>query len=186
MKRHVLSVISYLHGSVEGIDNKKLAHLCITEGSRYTENPIKNRYEDRNIPSSEEWNKVFENIQYQYMEFFKKRLELTEHWAHIHKKNESTNKHNHVDINSYSDVSGVYYVQIPKDSGKLMLEYNINQYQTGDCSVEPVVGDFYMFPSTLNHWVTKNLGDDLRVSISFNANVFYTTPEEPGDLKFDL
>ena len=88
--------------------------------------------------------------------------------------------------NSYANVSGVYYVQIPKDSGKLMLEYNINQYQTGDCSVEPVVGDFYMFPSTLNHWVTKNLGDDLRVSISFNANVFYTTPEEPGDLKFDL
>ena len=172
MNRHILSAISYIHGSVEGIDNKKLAHLCITEGSRYTENPIKNRYEDRNIPSSEEWNKVFENIQYQYMSVLKSRLELLSHWSQIHRKYESTIKHNHhypQDSGNEIGVSGVYYVQIPKNAGKLVFEYNINQYQTKYYPVEPIVGNFFIFPSYLNHWVTKNLGDDLRVSISFNA-----------------
>ena len=186
MKSHILNTISYIGGSVEGIDNEKLAHLCITEGARYSEDPTQNRYEDFNIPSNEEWNKVFENIQYQYMRVFKSRLELIDHWAHIHKKYESTNMHNHVNVDffgisaeSQADVSGVYYVQIPKDSGKFQFKYNINQYQTRSYWVEPVVGNFLIFPSTLNHYVTKNLSDDLRVSISFNAIEL----TQPGDLK---
>ena len=66
------------------------------------------------------------------------------------------------------DISGVYYVQVPENSGKLVFEYNINQYQTKRFWVEPIVGNFFLFPSTLNHFVTKNMGDDLRISISFN------------------
>jgi uncharacterized protein (TIGR02466 family) len=66
-------------------------------------------------------------------------------------------------------LSGVYYVQIPKNSGRLVFEYNINQFQNYLSWIEPVVGNFIIFPSTLNHYVTKNLGDECRVSISFNV-----------------
>ena len=169
---HTLTHISYIQGSVENIDNEKLASLCITEGVRYSEDTLETRYEDLKIPSSEDWNKVFENIQYQYMSVFKARLELVDHWAHIHKKYESTNMHHHVNIDYLSndpDISGVYYVQIPKNAGKLVFRYNINQYKTRTYWVEPVVGNFFIFPSSLLHYVTKNLADDLRISISFNA-----------------
>jgi len=168
--------ISCLYGSVEGIDNEKLAHPCITEGVRYSEDPLDTGFEDLAIPSNEEWNKVFENIQHQFMKVNGETLEFIDHWAQVHRKYESTNMHNHFDPNinepkDQPDVSGVYYVQIPKGSGSLVFNYNINQYQTMSYSIEPIVGNFLIFPSTLNHHVTKNLSDDLRVSISFNAKV---------------
>ena len=174
MKMHTLMHIPYLHGRVEGIDNEKLAHTCITEGVRYTEDPIETRFEDFEIPSNEEWNKVFENIQHQFMNGPSGTLELMDYWAQVHKKYESTNMHNHFNIlapNETPDTSGVYYVQIPKGSGSLVFDYNINQYVTNRYSIEPIVGNFLIFPSTLNHYVTKNLSDDLRVAISFNAKV---------------
>jgi len=174
MESHILNTISYMHGSVEGVDNEKLANFCISEGVRMNINPLESRYEDFYIPSNEEWNKVFDNIQFQYMNVFKTRLKLMNHWSQVHKKYESTNKHNHVNdgcISNGPDVSGVYYVRIPRDAGRLVFEYNINQYQKSTYWVEPVVGNFLIFPSTLCHSVTKNLGDDLRISISFNAKI---------------
>jgi len=183
MECHILNSISYLQGSVEGIDNEKLAHFCISEGVRYSEDPLHTRFEDFKIPRNEEWNKVFENIEYQYMSTFESRLKIINHWAAVHKKWEATNMHNHFgkmenmhgdDIQP--DLAGVYYVQIPKDAGRLMFQYNVNQFRTEISPVEPVVGNFVIFPSTLNHYVTKNLADDLRISISFNA-IELTKPE---------
>ena len=174
MKLNLLTHTSYLDGSVEGIDNEKLAHTCINEGVRNNEDPLFNRYEDFAIPINEELNKIFENIQYQYKQINQDELELMDYWAQLHRKYESTNKHNHFNTNEFQNqpnVSGVYYVQIPKGAGKLVLEYNINQYQTRTHSIEPVVGNFFIFDSTLDHYVTKNLSDDLRVAISFNAKV---------------
>ena len=73
MESHILNTISYMHGSVDGIDNEKLAHLCITEGVRYSEDPLNIRFEDFKIPKNEEWNKVFDNIQHQYMSVSKSK-----------------------------------------------------------------------------------------------------------------
>ena len=174
MKPHTLTHISYLQGHVENIDNEKLAHLCITTGARSTEDPLENRFEDSAIPSNEEWDKVFESIQYQYRQINQEELELVDYWAQLHRKYESTNKHNHFNTNEFSNqpsMAAVYYVQIPKGAGKLVFEYNINQYQTKTHSIEPAVGNFFIFPSTIDHYVTKNLSNDLRISISFNAKV---------------
>ena len=171
LDKYILTDISYIEGSVKDIDNVKLANFCFNEGVRYDEDSTGSRYEDFKIPSCDEWDKILENIQYQYFKVYKTTLHLSEHWAHIHKKYESTNIHHHVNIDCMSkdpDISGVYYVQVPENSGKLVFEYNINQYQTKRFWVEPIVGNFFLFPSTLNHFVTKNMGDDLRISISFN------------------
>ena len=34
--------------------------------------------------------------------------------------------------------------------------------------VTPMVGQYFLFPSWLEHFVTRNYSDDYRISISFN------------------
>ena len=91
LNKYILTDISYIEGSVKDIDNVKLANFCFTEGVRYDEDSTGSRYEDFKIPSCDEWDKILENIQYQYFKVYKTALHLSEHWAHIHKKYESTN-----------------------------------------------------------------------------------------------
>ena len=78
---------------------------------------------------------------------------------------------NEGNINNSSDVSGVYYVFIPKNAGKLVFEYPINQYQTKKYYFNSCVGTYVLFPSTLNHYVTKNLSSEKRIAISFNFKI---------------
>ena len=90
------------------------------------------------------------------------------YWGHIHEKNMSTTLHNHFD----SYVSAVCYVNVPVGSGSIVFRPRLNQYDNSAYAskFEPERGVFYMFPSYLDHFVTRNLSEDLRVSISFNFN----------------
>ena len=80
----------------------------------------------------------------------------------------STTLHNHFD----SYVSAVCYVNVPVGSGSIVFRPRLNQYDNSAYAskFEPERGVFYMFPSYLDHFVTRNLSEDLRVSISFNFN----------------
>ena len=90
------------------------------------------------------------------------------YWGHIHEKNMSTTLHNHFD----SYVSAVCYVNVPVGSGSIVFRPRLNQYDNSAYATkfQPERGIYYMFPSYLDHFVTRNLSDDLRVSISFNFN----------------
>tara|TARA_B100000927_G_scaffold231276_1_gene191319 strand:- start:768 stop:1307 length:540 start_codon:yes stop_codon:yes gene_type:complete len=90
------------------------------------------------------------------------------YWGHIHEKNMSTTLHNHFD----SYVSAVCYVNVPVGSGSIVFRPRLNQYDNSAYAskFEPERGVYYMFPSYLDHFVTRNLSKDLRVSISFNFN----------------
>ena len=93
---------------------------------------------------------------------------IANYWGHIHEKNMSTTLHNHFD----SYVSAVCYVNVPVGSGSIVFRPRLNQYDNSAYAskFQPERGVYYMFPSYLDHFVTRNLSEDLRVSISFNFN----------------
>ena len=95
-------------------------------------------------------------------------IEISNYWGHIHEKNMSTTLHNHYD----SYVSAVCYVDVPVGSGSIVFRPRLNQYDNSAYAskFEPERGLYYMFPSYLDHFVTRNLSDHLRVSISLNFN----------------
>ena len=78
-------------------------------------------------------------------------------------------------------MSGVYYIQLPKDNDTIVFEdprpARMMDFQRSflskdeyfDCSVE--VGDLLLFPSWLPHFVTPNTSNENRISISFNIEL---------------
>jgi len=87
-------------------------------------------------------------------------------------------------IHPFSKISGVFYINVPKNSGNLIFindtkignfinEKNIvafNNYNSSSWSIKPKENTLYLFPSWLNHYVEPNLSKEKRISISFNLN----------------
>jgi len=83
--------------------------------------------------------------------------------------------------------SGVYYIKVPKNSGKLFLEdprpgpnthmprreENLPEQLWRVCAYEPIEGRMIFFPSWLPHGVDINMNTDKgeknwRISVSYN------------------
>ena len=125
-------------------------------------------------------------ISEQYVE--NSALEISNMWANINYKYAYNGYHYH----SGSLWSGVYYVQSPPNSGKILFHKEWSRYQgvpkpTFSSSPpvhthqwdsifwEPREGRVILFPSWIGHQVEQNLtdveGEDgYRISISFNIN----------------
>ena len=86
---------------------------------------------------------------------------IHEFWAQVHKQGESTNLHHHA---TFNDFVFVYYVQVPPKSGVLYFELET----IGRSIIQPIEHMCVIFPSYLKHGVTKNLDDNLRISVSGN------------------
>ena len=105
-------------------------------------------------------------------------------WININKKGDYNTKH----IHGMSDLSGVFYLKVPKDSGNIKFdspnEYNqsaeINSYSedivrsfdvsaTYVCHSKP--GMIFVFPSSLTHCVEVNKSREDRISVSFNIGL---------------
>jgi len=176
---NIIHTVAFSRGWVVGVDNKKLKEIILKNPKPSTEdiknpNYIITRYEDTLFPMNPELKKILDHINAQFSYVHKKELKLSSFWAHIHEKNMSTVTHNHAEKDDYEGaiyVSGVYYVQVPKKSGHLVLLYPYNKYVTKTCPVMPSTGEFFLFPSTMDHYVTRNLSDDLRISVSFNFKI---------------
>ncbi len=108
------------------------------------------------------------------------RIDSLSIWANINPKGSYNITHNH----PRCDLSGVYYVKVPEgESGTLnfidprpALTYGNNfiveRYVGGDSVPRfPIVGNMYLFPSSLEHNVGSNLTEEDRISISFNLNL---------------
>ena len=87
---------------------------------------------------------------------------FNEYWFNIANPGESTGVHNH---KKKSKVSGVFYLQIPKNSGNL----NFKSERSEIFELKPKTGKLVLFPSKLNHFVTKNKSDEQRISLAFNC-----------------
>ena len=101
-------------------------------------------------------------------------------WININGYKDVNRPHSH----PHSKISGVYYVQTPKDCGNItfhhpsfdMFQYdwnnisiNYNEYNSAEWWMPSSAGRLYLFPSWLNHCVKPNLNKkEKRISISFN------------------
>ena len=88
------------------------------------------------------------------------------YWGHIHEKNMSTNMHNHYDCY----VSAVVYLEVPEGSGSIVFLPKLNQYNNSayKSKFAPERGVYYIFPGYLDHFVTRNMSDQFRISLSMN------------------
>jgi len=108
-------------------------------------------------------------------------LRMVNSWININDYRDFNEVHKH----PHSTLSGVYYVSVPENSGKIVFEnpayesmiYDWTSEKVKDFTIytsakyfyETLVGRLYIFPSWLNHSVESNLNKkEKRISISFN------------------
>ena len=105
-------------------------------------------------------------------------IALTEVWLNVNDSRQCMNsEHVHGDV-----FGGVFYLQAPEESGKLVLQNPAinkmwngcsltsqkNQFTGESIRIEPVEGNIVLFPSYLPHSVETNNHDEERISIAFN------------------
>jgi len=95
-------------------------------------------------------------------------LEIIEMWAMINDKYNFNASHVHEGI-----VSGVFYLQIPEDSGRLILMNPVIRSQSHpirfrDFPIDPERLVCIIFPSWLEHYVEPSNSNEKRIAISFN------------------
>ena len=111
-------------------------------------------------------------------------IQLLDYWININGLGSSNNVHDHPG----SDFAGVYYVQVPDNSGDIyfqnphtfvgfreMMFYNPDMAENSGQILQkdftPVAGLCLIFPSHLKHGVLKSGSTEDRISISFNIRV---------------
>ena len=104
--------------------------------------------------------------------------------------NQKPGEYNPVHIHTNCKISAVVYLQTPKEQvkdrkdhyhsdGRITFMNNTGtdmNFASSQCTIEPKSGDMYIFPALQHHmvWPYRSANpDDLRVSLSFNAD--YTT-----------
>lgn len=122
-----------------------------------------------------------------HSDYFLKELKLdlesgiTNLWININKYRDYTREHLHPN----SKLSGVYYVEVPENSGDIvflhpaydLLGYDwkcksrmCSDYVSSGKRMRPKSGTLVLFPSWLRHLVEPNMNlTDDRISISFNV-----------------
>jgi hypothetical protein len=104
-------------------------------------------------------------------------------WVNINKKGDFNTRHHHDPFSGIA-LSGVFYVKVPQNSGKIVfydpratLTTALDQmyYHNGSdsFSIEPEENLLLIFPSWLYHSVDPNESDEDRISVSFNIYFNY-------------
>ena len=179
MYHNVIHTISFTRGCVPGVDNKKFKEIILNNPKALIEDTSRSDYiltkhEDSKFPMNPEFAKILNHINGQFRYLRNKNLRLISFWSHIHEKNMSTVIHNHIETEDYEGtkyLSGVYYVQVPEKSGHLVLHYPLNTQVTHQFPVMPKTSEFFLFSSAMDHHVTRNLSNELRISVSFNLKI---------------
>lgn len=101
-------------------------------------------------------------------------------WYNVNRKNNFNYPHTH----GGSTFSGIYYLSVPKNSGKLIFNNpdatikNLtfygkpmkiyNEFNSTQFNIIPKEKLLVLFPSHIEHYVEPNKNDDPRISIAFN------------------
>tara|TARA_B100001094_G_C18129153_1_gene771239 strand:+ start:350 stop:952 length:603 start_codon:yes stop_codon:yes gene_type:complete len=110
------------------------------------------------------------------------KIKIVRSWAMKHNFNDSALRHYH----SNSIFSGIYYLEVFPNSGKVVFEKSEhfpncfmstfqpdvetqNQINTRVVSIQPVNGTLLIFPSQVLHRVEKNTTKNSRYCIAFDA-----------------
>lgn len=115
----------------------------------------------------------------EYIKQFNKdyKIELSNFWINSNNKNDYNLLHNHTECN----ISGVYYVKAPENSGRIVFQNgdltkmnSKNQFYFNDANFYsryflPVNQyDLILFSSETFHYVEPNRSDEERISVAFN------------------
>ena len=179
MYNNIIHTISFTKGYVPGIDNKKFKEIILNNPKPLIQDTsridyILTKHEDTKFPMNPEFAKILDHIRGQFKYLHNKNLRLMSFWSHIHEKNMSTLTHNHIEKEDYEgtkNLSGVYYIQVPEKSGHFVLHYPFNSHVTHQFAVMPKTSEFFLFSSAMDHHVTRNLSNELRISVSFNLKI---------------
>jgi uncharacterized protein (TIGR02466 family) len=128
-------------------------------------------------------NKIKEDIfikpAYEYIKQFNKNynIELLNFWVNSNNNNDYNLLHNHTGCN----ISGVYYVKAPENSGRIVFQNgdltkmnSKNQNYFDDANfysryfIEVKQYDLLLFPSETFHYVEPNRSNEERISVAFN------------------
>lgn len=171
---HPISQIDILRGRSE-IDLGGLVDQILEfKTQRLDPNPINSHYEDTKCPDSPIIDEIVAELKAAFKGVTGMDLVLMDMWSHIHEKNMSTNQHSHYP----ADVSGVFYIKVPEGSGQLVFHPAANPYHPGRIPFKPEEKLFFLFPSFLDHSVTRNQSDETRISLSFNFKIKKESPNE--------
>lgn len=83
-------------------------------------------------------------------------------WLNIMQPGDITFPHTHDEDDEL--LSGVYYIDVPPDSGKLVLMQDVQRLE-----IESRAGRFLFFAPYVMHEVTRNESDSPRISVGFNV-----------------
>ena len=120
---------------------------------------------------------------HEYIDLKKDRLNILDNlWFNINSKGSSNRPHTHPG----SVFSGVFYLKVPKNSGRIVFtnpnklnEYHFdkdrvnsfNDYTSSYRWYEPKQSKLIMFPANLEHYVEGHTADEDRISIAFNTKL---------------
>ena len=91
-------------------------------------------------------------------------LPMDEFWFNIAGPGESTGWHDHKER---SELSGVYYLHVPDNSGDIHFRKKIGD-ETFEWEIKSQTGKLILFDSNIEHSVPENKSKENRISIAFN------------------
>jgi len=105
-----------------------------------------------------------------------KKVDIRQMWINVNKKGDWNTIHQH---SGYYDLSGIYYVKVPKDSGRICFRdprpsaisntFMNDRFDKGEVkNVNIMEGLLMMWPTYLEHFVEPSQTDEERISISFD------------------
>ena len=133
---------------------------------RISDNAPSTLSEDSYCPPNPIVDSIVEEMRSAFQAVTGEKIKAVGYWGHIHEKHMSTNTHNHYP----HYVSAVLYVAIPEGSGTIVFRPALNRNDpiAYASHFPPKRGRFFIFPSYLDHYVTRNQSDQKRISIAFN------------------
>ena len=156
---------SYFTSLESHIDNDKLAKEVMANPVKIETSVYHTNFEDFGLPT-EEGSEALKLLRIIEEDIAKpKGFKIEGYWSHVHLPLESTQRHNHNAMGRTDAISWVYYVKVPERAGDLV--FHIHDL-VDPAIVKPKEGMLVLFPSYLDHTVTKNLSHGVRISISGN------------------
>ncbi len=88
------------------------------------------------------------------------------YWFNYMPPDSSTLIHSHDDYDE--QLSGVYYVSVPENSGNLIIYDRTENNDEEKIEIKPNAGEFIFFMPDIRHEVSRNNSDEYRLSIGIN------------------
>ena len=172
-----------LFSSFPIVDLQQIKEDCLELASRNPQNEISNRggYQGHDFSNQELTDAILNAIppakQAAEYDF---EVEEVQCWVNINGKGDFNLVHDHKGLIGETLWSGVFYVDVPKNSGSIMFmdpriglmsDANHMLYDgTYGFELQPQSGQLILFPSWLRHYVLPNNQSLERISIAFNVN----------------